>query len=44
MPRTIGERYRCEKCNAELGYEKPCPFPANVPHSEICCGQQMKKV
>jgi hypothetical protein len=44
MPRTIGERYRCEKCSAELVYEKPCPCPTDEPHSEICCDQQMKKV
>ena len=44
MPRSIGDRYVCEKCGAVLVYEKPCPCPENSahPHSEICCGQQMK--
>jgi hypothetical protein len=25
-------------------YEKPCPCPETMPHSEICCGEQMKLV
>jgi hypothetical protein len=43
MPRAAGDRYVCEKCGAELVYEKGCPCPAGMPHSEICCGEQMKK-
>ncbi|MCR4295611.1 MAG: hypothetical protein NUW21_08760 [Elusimicrobia bacterium] len=42
MPRKIGDRYVCEKCGAALVYEKACPCPASMPHSEICCGTQMK--
>jgi hypothetical protein len=42
MPRQIGDRYVCEKCGAQLVYEKACPCPASMPHSEICCGEQMK--
>jgi hypothetical protein len=44
MPRNVGDRYVCEKCGAALVYEKGCPCPASMPHSEICCGQQMKLV
>lgn len=43
MPRDVGERYVCEKCGAQLVYEKPCPC-AEGKHSEICCGEQMKRV
>jgi hypothetical protein len=42
MPRQVGDRYTCEKCGATLVYEKACPCPANMPHVEICCGEQMK--
>jgi hypothetical protein len=44
MPREVGERYECESCGAVLVYEKACPCGAKMVHSEICCGQQMKKV
>lgn len=44
MPRKVGDRYTCEKCGAVLVYEKPCPCPESMPHSEICCGEQMKAV
>ena len=44
MPRQIGDRYVCEKCGAVLVYEKACPCPPNMPHSEVCCGQPMKPV
>jgi hypothetical protein len=44
MARSAGDRYTCEKCGAVLVYEKPCPCPEGMPHSEICCGQQMKAV
>lgn len=44
MPRQAGDRYVCEKCGAQLVYEKPCPCPEDMPHSEICCGEQMKRV
>jgi hypothetical protein len=44
MSRKAGDRYECEKCGAVLVYEKPCPCPESMPHSEICCGAQMKKV
>ncbi len=44
MPREAGDRYVCEACGAQLVYEKPCPCPENMPHSEICCGKQMKRV
>jgi hypothetical protein len=44
MPRKAGERYVCEKCGAQLVYEKPCPCPEGMEHSEICCGEQMKQV
>jgi hypothetical protein len=43
MARQVGARYVCEKCGAELVYEKACPCPeGHAVHSEICCGQQMK--
>jgi hypothetical protein len=42
--RKAGDRYRCEKCGAELVYEKPCPCSPTMPHVEICCGQQMTSV
>lgn len=42
MPRNVGDRYSCAKCGAVLVYEKPCPCPESMPHSEICCGEQMK--
>lgn len=44
MARSTGDRYVCTKCGATLVYEKPCPCPAGMPHSEICCGEQMKAV
>jgi hypothetical protein len=44
MARQVGDRYVCEKCGAQLVYEKPCPCPESMPHSEICCGKQMKRV
>lgn len=44
MPRSQGERYACEKCGAELVYEKPCNCTDGGRHEEICCGQQMKKI
>ena len=46
MARNVGDRYICEKCGAELVYEKACPCSKGNPHShsEICCGQQMKAV
>jgi hypothetical protein len=44
MARKVGDRYLCEECGAQLVYEKPCPCPEGKPHSEICCGVQMKKV
>jgi hypothetical protein len=44
MPRRAGDRYTCEKCGATLVYETPCPCPPGMPHSEICCGEQMKQV
>jgi hypothetical protein len=43
MARNVGDRYVCDKCGAVLVYEKPCPSPDTMPHSEICCGQQMKR-
>ena len=43
MSRQTGDRYRCEQCGAQLVYEKPCPCGDKMPHSEICCGQQMVK-
>jgi len=43
MPRAAGDRYVCEKCGAVLVYETGCPCPPGMPHSEICCGEQMKK-
>jgi hypothetical protein len=44
MARNAGDRYTCEKCRAVLVYEKACPCPEGAAqHSEICCGQQMKK-
>lgn len=42
MPREVGDRYFCEKCGAQLVYEKSCPCPESMPYSEICCGEQMK--
>ena len=44
MSREAGERYACEKCGAQLVYEKPCPCPPEMVHSEHCCGQQMERV
>jgi hypothetical protein len=44
MPRKVGDRFTCEKCGAVLVYEKGCPCPEGMPHSELCCGQQMKAV
>lgn len=44
MSREAGDRFVCEKCGAALVYEKACPCPPDMPHVEICCGQQMKKV
>jgi hypothetical protein len=44
MPRNVGDRYVCDKCGAVLVYEKGCPCPEGMPHSELCCGQQMKAV
>lgn len=44
MPRKVGDQYTCEKCGAQLVYEKPCPCPVGPRHSEICCGEQMKLV
>ncbi len=44
MPRQTGERYECKSCGAVLVYEKACPCPGDDTHSEICCGEQMKKV
>lgn len=44
MARREGQRLVCEKCGAELVYTKACPCPAEMAHSEICCGQQMKTV
>jgi hypothetical protein len=42
MPRNAGDKYVCEKCGAVLVYEKACTCTHGGPHSEICCGQQMK--
>ena len=42
--RQEGARYVCDKCKAELVYEKACPCGPEMPHVEICCGQQMKAV
>ncbi|MEZ7238687.1 hypothetical protein QYS60_13070 [Rhodococcus sp. GXMU-t2271] len=44
MPRSVGDRYICEKCGAQLVYEKACPCSEEMAHSEICCGGQMKRV
>ena len=44
VPRKVGERYECEKRGAQLVYEKACPCPEGMKHSEIFCGQQMKQV
>lgn len=44
MAREIGDRFTCEKCGAQLVYEKPCPCPPHMRHEEICCGQQMSRV
>jgi hypothetical protein len=40
--RQEGARYVCDKCKAELVYEKSCPCGPEMPHVEICCGQQMR--
>jgi len=44
MTRNVGDRYTCGKCGATLVYEKVCACPPSMPHSEICCGVQMKAV
>lgn len=44
MPREAGDRNACEQYGAQLVYEKPCPCPEGMPHSEICCGKQTKHV
>jgi hypothetical protein len=44
MSRAEGDRYTCEKCGSTLVYEKACPCSGDMPHSEICCGEQMAKV
>jgi len=44
MTRNVGDRYTCEKCGATLVYERVCACPPSMPHSEICCGVQMKAV
>jgi hypothetical protein len=44
MPRQVGDRYVCEKCGAQLVYEKACPCPETNTHAEICCGEQMKLI
>jgi hypothetical protein len=44
MHREVGDRLVCEKCGAQLVYEKACPCPPEMEHREICCGEQMKKV
>jgi len=42
MARNVGDRYVCEKCGSALVYERACPCPDGMKHSEICCGEQMK--
>lgn len=42
MSRNVGARYVCEKCGSALVYERACPCPEGMKHSEICCGEQMK--
>jgi hypothetical protein len=42
--REVGEKYACDKCGAELVYTKRCPCGDDMPHSEICCGVQMKRI
>lgn len=44
MPRKVGDCYVCKECGAQLVYEKACPCPEGMPHSEICCGKQMELV
>lgn len=44
MPRSVGERFACDKCGAELVYTKPCPCAEAMKHSEVCCGDQMRRV
>lgn len=44
MPRPEGTTLTCEKCGATLTYTKGCDCPGGMPHSEICCGDQMVPV
>lgn len=44
MPRKVGARFACKKCGAELVYTKPCPCKDGMPHSEVCCGEQMTEL
>ena len=44
MSREAGARFTCESCGATLVYEKGCPCGDAMPHSEICCGEQMSLV
>jgi hypothetical protein len=44
MTRSVGDRYRCESCGAQLVYEKACPCAEGMAHQEVCCGKQMKQV
>lgn len=42
MSREVGDRFVCEKCGAQLVYEKACPCGEGMEHKEVCCGQQMQ--
>jgi len=44
MARAAGERFECEECGGVLVWEKACPCGTDMPHVEICCGRQMRKV
>jgi len=44
MSRETGSRFMCDSCGATLVYEKGCPCGNAMPHSEVCCGEQMSQV
>jgi len=46
MSHTVGERFHCDECGAEIVFIKACPCPESEPkkHADICCGQEMRRL